>query len=75
MKVNHLSPQLLTLSLLPCLQEAARIDGDARIVFVSCAQHMDGVWCSELFNSSEDKYQRLETYKNTKLYNVSSVSL
>ena len=69
-QVNHLGPLSMTLGLLSVLQEVANKDEDPRIVFVTSGQHFEVMWSSKTFNATEENYQRLETYKNTKLYNV-----
>ena len=70
-QVNHLSPVLLTLELLPCLLEAAQATGDGRIVFVSSAAHLMVKWEPENFSPvSEEGYGRFKMYGWTKLYNV-----
>ncbi len=69
-QVNHLSPFLLTLELLPCVREAATATGDARIVFVSSVAHKNGVWDPSHLNG-EKFYSLSRFYGNSKLYNVS----
>ena len=43
-QVNHLSHMLLTLELLPIIQDTARSTGDGRIVFISSVAHDSGVF-------------------------------
>ena len=70
-QVNHLSPVLLTLELLPSVLEAAAASGDSRIVFVSSEAHRLVKWESEnLSPVSEEGYARFKMYGWTKLYNV-----
>ena len=73
-QVNHLSPFLLTLELLPSILETASSSGDGRILFVSSGAHRRGFGAS--FNpenlNSEQQYDRMKTYPCTKLYNAST---
>ena len=71
MQVNHLSPMLLTLELLPILLDSASSSGDGRIVFLSSRAHSGGSWNPATMNpQSEAQYERMKTYGNTKMYNV-----
>ena len=70
-QINHLSPVLLTLELLPSVLEAAAASGDSRIVFVSSEAHRFVKWESEnLSPVSEEGYARFKMYGWTKMYNV-----
>ena len=69
-QVNHLSPMLLTLELLPIMVDTASHCGDTRIVFVSSLRHNDGVMDPDNMNG-ERSYSRVGFYSNFKLYNVS----
>lgn len=64
---------LLTLELLPILLETAASSGEARIVLVSSkASSMASPFqVDKLVVEEEADYDRLKTYPNTKLYNVS----
>lgn len=74
MQVNHLSPMLLTLELLPVLLDTAGSSGDGRIVFVSSVAHtMARSFDPSRINLSEGQYGRLAAYNNSKLYNVRRV--
>ena len=75
-QVNHLSPFLLTLELLPIVLETASDSGDGRIVFVSSKGHEFASWDPDKMNApDEEHYDRLNIYGVTKLYNVSGSSL
>ncbi|XP_064399277.1 retinol dehydrogenase 12-like isoform X2 [Halichondria panicea] len=71
-QVNHLSPFLLTLELLPTVIETASSSGDGRILFVSSVAHVRG-WAGtvnfDTINSEQD-YGRFNAYGRSKLYNV-----
>ena len=71
--MNHLGPLLLTLELLPVLLETASSSGDVRVVFVSSGAHKQALPfnAEQLVVKEEAHYNRLRTYPNTKLYNVS----
>ncbi len=75
--MNHLTPLLLTLELLPTLLETAAASGNVRVVFVSSNAHRQAAPfnAENLVVKEEANYDRLKTYPNTKLYNVSSVTL
>ena len=74
LQVNHLSPLLLTLELLPILLDTASSTGDGRIIFLSSRAHSGRSWNPETMNpQSEAQYHRMKTYGNTKLYNVSKL--
>ena len=62
---------LLTLELLPILLDSASATGDGRIVFLSSKVHVSGSWNPSTMNQqSEEQYERMKTYGNTKMYNV-----
>ena len=69
-QVNHLSPFLLTLELLPIIFDTAHAYGDARIVMVSSSLHAIGVLDPENVNG-ERNFGTTKFYGNSKLYNVS----
>lgn len=70
-QVNHLSPLLLTLELLPTLLEtAAASGGDCRVVWVASRAHEGGVWNPQNLDG-EVFYNSKYFYQNSKLYNVS----
>ena len=70
-QVNHLSPLLLTLELLPIMLDSASASGDGRIVFLSSRAHSSGSWNPAGMNpQTESQYERMKTYGNTKLYCV-----
>lgn len=69
MQVNHLSPFLLTLELLPSLMETADSSGDCRVVFVASIAHQRGVWAPQNRNA-EKSFDKHLFYGNSKLYNV-----
>lgn len=66
-QVNHLSPFLLTLELLPILKESAP---DSRVVFVASSAHKNGVLDPSNLQA-ERSYGRMKFYQNSKLFNVS----
>lgn len=71
-EVNHLSPLLLTLELLPIMLDTASDSGDGRIVFMSSKGHEFASWDPDKMNApDEEHYDRLKVYGITKLYNVS----
>lgn len=70
-QVNHLSHMLLTLELLPPLLDTATSSGDGRVVFVSSSGHYNATpFDSSELNPTEEEYQRIKGYNDTKLYNV-----
>ena len=72
-QVNHLSPLLLTLELLPTLVETASSGsggGDCRVVWVASMAHERGIWDPRNMNG-EISYSPTTFYQNSKLYNVS----
>ena len=71
-QVNHLSPFLLTLELLPSLMETADSSGDCRVVFVASIAHQRGVWAPQNRNA-EKSFDKHLFYGNSKLYNVSAI--
>lgn len=74
-QVNHLSPLLLTLELLPVVLETASGSGDGRIVFMSSKAHEYATWNPETMNAPDEQhYDRIKVYGVTKLYNVSRES-
>ena len=76
LQVNHLSPVLLTLELLPKVLEVAETTGDGRVVFVSSEAHRLIKWDPLNFSpESEEGYARFKMYGWTKLYNVSLLKL
>ena len=73
LQVNVLSPLLLTLELLPLMLATAAESGDGRVLFVSSkasyrATQFD---VEKLVITEQMDYDRLNTYSNTKLYDVS----
>lgn len=71
LQVNHLSPLLLTLELLPVVLETASGSGNGRIVFMSSKAHEYATWNPETMNASDEQhYDRIKVYGVTKLYNV-----
>ena len=66
---------LLTLELLPVLVSTAQSCGDGRIAFVSSKTNSvaESVEADKLLVTREEDYNRLRTYPNTKLYNVSAL--
>ena len=74
LQVNHLSPLLITLELLPIILDSASSSGDARIVLVSSRAHEQGVWNPPQFNpATEEQFSRLRGYPHTKMQNVRNV--
>ena len=71
-QVNHLSPFLLTLELLPIILDTAHSCGDARIVMLASAAHNYGVFDPENMNG-EQNFGSMRFYFHSKLYNVSHV--
>ena len=71
-QVNHLSPFLLTLELLPIILDTAHSCGDARIVMLSSLGHKYGVFNPENMNG-ERNFGSVGFYSHSKLYNVSHV--
>ena len=73
--MNHLSPFLLTLELLPKLLETVGEGGrgDCRVVLVASVAHEGGHWDPANLDA-EVSYNSQTFYRNSKLYNVSSVS-
>ena len=69
--MNHLSALLLTLELLPVVLDSAAATGDGRIIFMSSQGYNYGIFDPNNLNS-EVEYNRLRSYSNTKLYNVST---
>ena len=69
-QVNHLSPFLLTLELLPIILDTAHACGDARVVFVSSVGHTFGTFDPENLNG-ERTFGATKFYGHSKLYNVS----
>ena len=69
-QVNHLSPFLLTLELLPIILTTASACGDCRIVFVASSGHSMYDWNPANMNA-ELSQDRLKFYPYSKLYNVS----
>ncbi len=73
--MNHLSPMLLTLELLPLLLDTADSTGDARILFVSSyAQYLAAPFDVSKLNPTEQQYKRMQAYSDTKLYNVGLIA-
>ena len=68
-QINHLSHFLLTLELLPIIQDTARGCGDCRIVNVSSSGHKMGKFEPQNMNG-EQSYGEGDAYCNSKLYNV-----
>lgn len=72
-QVNYLGPMLLSLELLPILQDTGTQSKDARIIFLSSSANHD----AQPFNidtikpKEEEGYKGLAQYSNTKLYSVS----
>ena len=69
-QVNHLSPFLLTLELLPIILDTASACGDARILFLSSVGHFQGAFDPENLNG-EHGFGAIKFYCHSKLYNVS----
>lgn len=77
--MNHLSPFLLTLELLPKLletvggggTEGGGGGGDCRVVWVASLAHEGGQWNPENLDA-EVSYHARAFYQNSKLYNVST---
>lgn len=70
-QVNHLSPLLLTLELLPIILESASASGDGRIVFMSSSAHSMVGWEPDKMNpQTEQQYDRMRVYGYSKLFNV-----
>lgn len=68
-QVNHLAPLLLSLELLPLLEQTAGVCGDSRLVFVSSRAHARASWDSTNLNA-ELSYSPFTFYARSKLYNV-----
>lgn len=73
-QVNHLSPLLLTLELLSCIVDTAKLSGDCRVIFVSSRLHASGEFKPGNMSAEVD-YSRTKFYSNSKLYNVSQILL
>ena len=73
-QVNHLSHFLLTLELLPIILDTASNCGDCRIVIVSSAAHLSGVFEPGNMNA-EVSYSRMGFYNKSKLYNVKNITV
>ena len=71
--MNHLSPFLLTLELLPKLLETvggAEGGGEGRVVWVASVAHEEGRWNPDNLDA-EVSFNSQTFYRNSKLYNVS----
>ena len=69
-QVNHLSPFLLTLELLPKLLETVEGGGEGRVVWVASLAHEEGQWTPNNLDA-EVSFDAQAFYRNSKLYNVS----